>query len=227
MLLGVGVAYLQGLDVRLPKFWFFSKLPLDSLGEDGEVEVDKKRKRADVDDVFQQLPEFGVVEGLVAQLCERNTDHRYVGSREVGRKFLGRVVDEVAAGQEFPVILEQGLAVDRDHHIVAAPPAEITVFADPDFVPGGQALDVRGEDILRADRHAQPEDGLGKKVVGAGRTGAVDVGKADDEVVDPFYLVHFISLLPPAICRCISSFPRRRSGSVRRRGRSAGRHSHL
>ena len=120
---------------------------------------------------------------------------------KVGGQFLGRVVDEVAAGQEFPVILQQGLAVDGDHQVVAAPPAEIAVFADPNLIPGGQALDIGREDVLRADRYPQPKDGLGEKVVGAGRTGAVDVGKADDEVVDPFYLVHFFSHPPLANCR--------------------------
>src|SRR6202043_1102173 len=51
------------------------------------------------------------------------------------------------------------------------------------LVPGRQALDVRGENVARRNRHAHAQDGAGKQLVGARRTRAVDVGEADDEAV--------------------------------------------
>src|SRR5262245_41587925 len=56
-------------------------------------------------------------------------------------------------------------------------------LSDAHLVPGRQALDVGGEDVARGNRHAVAQDRACEQLVGAGRTRAVDVGEADDEVV--------------------------------------------
>jgi xanthine dehydrogenase YagS FAD-binding subunit len=63
-------------------------------------------------------------------------------------------------------------------------PALVARLADPDLVPGRQALDVGRKDVARADRHAHAQDRLGEQLVGRGRAGAVDVGELDHEIVD-------------------------------------------
>src|SRR5690606_29458492 len=79
-----------------------------------------------------------------------------------------------------------GLRVHRHHEIDAAPPPEIAALVDAHFVPGRQALDVRGEDVARRHRHAHAQDRTGEELVGAGRARAVDVRELDDEIVDRF-----------------------------------------
>ena len=46
----------------------------------------------------------------------------------------------------------------------AAPP-EMAGFRDAHLVPGRQPLDVRGEDVARADRHAHAQDRLGEQFI--------------------------------------------------------------
>ena len=87
-------------------------------------------------------------------------------------------------------VLAEGRGVHRDHDVHPAAPAEVPRLAHPHLVPGGQPLDVRGEDVAGADRHPHPEHRLREQVVRARRARAVDVGELDDEVVDGADLRH-------------------------------------
>jgi hypothetical protein len=93
------------------------------------------------------------------------------------------VVEQVAAGLQARDVLGVGLGVHGHHDVDALAPAEVAVFVDPHLEPGGQALDVRRKDVAGGHRNAHAEQRLGEHAVGAGRTGAVDVGETDDEIV--------------------------------------------
>ena len=84
---------------------------------------------------------------------------------------------------------EDTMALVKGHIDPAAPP-QVAVLVHPDLVPGRQPLNVGGEDILRTDRHPHTENRLGKQVVGAGRAGTVDIGKADDKIINTFQQLH-------------------------------------
>jgi hypothetical protein len=106
------------------------------------------------------------------------------------RQRLGVVVEEVAAGVDLLHVGVPGLRVHRHHHVDAAAAAEVALLRHAHLVPGGQALDVRREDVARADRDAHAQEGLGEELVGRRRARAVDVGELDDEVVDRFDPLH-------------------------------------
>src|SRR6185503_13127912 len=96
----------------------------------------------------------------------------------------GRIVEQIAAGFDRGDVLVPGLRVHRHHHVDAATAgAQMAGFGHPHLVPGRKPLDVGGEDVARRDRHAVTQDRAREQLVGAGRTRAVDVGEADDEVV--------------------------------------------
>src|SRR6185312_1903061 len=100
------------------------------------------------------------------------------------RHRLGRVVEQVAARLDLLDVLRPGLRVHRHHQVDAATPAEITLLGDADLVPRWQALDVRREDVARADGDAHAQDRPGEQLVGRGRSRTVDVRELDDEVVN-------------------------------------------
>ena len=118
-----------------------------------------------------------------ADFGERHADHRHVVAQERRRDRPRRIVEEIAAQLDRRDVLSEGLRVHRHDNVGAASGAEPALLADADLVPGRQALDVRGKDVARGDRHAHAHDRPGEEQVGARRAGAVDVGEPDDEVV--------------------------------------------
>ncbi len=190
MVAGVVVTDLKGQQIRLRQFRLFRELAGNRGGQDREIDIEEKGERSDIDDVFQELAQARVGEGGVAQFGQRDADDDNIFTAAGLRQVFGRIKEKIAAGQDLVVILHQGLAVDGHGEIRAAASSDITLVVDPDLIPGRQALDIRGKDIFRTDRYPHAVDGQGKEVVGAGRTGAVDIGKADDEIVDAFYPVH-------------------------------------
>ncbi len=101
----------------------------------------------------------------------------------------GRVVEQNAARRDLLQVARIRLRVHGDHDVDGARTREIAVLADADLVPRRQSLDVRREEILAADGHAHPKDGLHQQRVGARRAGAVDVRDLEDEVVYPAFLL--------------------------------------
>ena len=163
-------------------------LALELLGDElldlGRVDAEKLGERADIDDVLEELALARVGVARVADRGQRHAEDGDVVAELRLRHRPRRIVEEVAARLDLGDVLVPGLRVHRDHQVDAAAPAEMPGLRDPHLVPGRQALDVRGEDVARGDRHAHAEDRAGEEPVGARRARAVDVGELDDEVVD-------------------------------------------
>jgi len=180
----------QRLDVRLQQRFLALVLlreqPLDFAG----IDLEQRRERADIDDVLEQLPLARIGVGRVADLGERHADHVDVVAELRFRQGLGAVVEQIAAGFDFLQIRVPGLRVHRDHQVHAAAPALVAGFIDADLVPRRQALDVRRKDVARGNRHAHAQDRPREKLVGGGRTRAVDVGELDYKIVDGLKLLH-------------------------------------
>ena len=87
----------------------------------------------------------------------------------------GGIVEQVAALANLGDVLRVGLRVHRDHQVVIERARCIAVFIDANLVPGGQALNIRGEKILAGDRNAHAENRLHQQAVGAGGSGAIYV----------------------------------------------------
>ncbi len=154
------------------------------------IHLHQHRQRAQHHDVLEQRALARVFVGGVADRGDRHADDVDVVTKCARRQRPGAVVEQIAAGLDLEQIVVPGLRVHRHHHVDAAAPAEPALLADANLIPGGQALDVAGEDVARAHRHAHAQDGLGEQLVGRGRTRTVDVGELDDEVVDGFDALH-------------------------------------
>ncbi len=180
-------AHVERLDVGLDQLVLALELLADQHLDHLDVDVEQRRQGADIDDVLEQLALARVRVFAVADLGQRHADEIDVVAEPRARQGLGGIVEEVAAGLDLGHILVPGLRVHGDRHVDAAACAQMARLGDPHLVPGWQALDVRGEDVARRDRHAHAQDRLGEELVGARRAGAVDVGELDDEVVGSFY----------------------------------------
>ena len=194
MLLDVITPQMQGLDIRFEQ----TLLALVLLGKQGfenlRIEVEQHRQGADVDDVLEQLPVARIGVSGIGDFCQRYTDHLHIFTETRGQHRPGAVIEQIAAGLDLGQIGSPGLRVHRHHHVDAAAPAVIALFADARFVPGRHALDIAREDISGADRHAHAHHGLGEQLVGRGRPRAIDVGKLYDEIVDCFDAFHTVSV---------------------------------
>ena len=58
------------------------------------------------------------------------------------------------------------LRVYGDHQVNAFAAAEMALFADTNFVPGRQTLNIGWKNILRRDRDPHPKNGLGEQGIG-------------------------------------------------------------
>src|SRR6185312_14056867 len=105
------------------------------------------------------------------------------------------VIEQVPARIDRGDVLVPGLGVHRHHQVDAAAPAQPAATGNAHLIPGGQALNVGGEDVAGRNRHAHPQDGTGEHLVGRRRAGTVDVGEFHDEVVGGTHLRHAYSVL--------------------------------
>ena len=222
VLLGVGMAHAHGLDIGIQKLLLGAILFRDQLLDHGKVDIENRRQRADIDDVLEQLPLPRVVVGAVADFRQRHADDVHVGTEFRFRQGLGGIVEQVTAGIDGGDVLVPGLRIHRDHQIAAAAPADPALGRNAHLEPGGQALDVRRKDVARRDGHAHAQDGTREQFVGRRRARTVHVGEFDDEIVGGLDRLRHGSR-PWPYRRGISACPRRRSGSVPRTSRNAGK----
>ena len=225
-----------GISLSLPlNCWPISALDLL------RVNAEKLGEGAEVDDVLEELTLARILVASVRDRRQRHADDSDVAAKARRRHRARRIVEEVSARVDLGDILRPGLRVHRDHQVDAAAPADMPGLRNAHLVPGRQALDVRGENVARGDRHAHAQNGAREQPVRRCRSGAVDVREFHHEVVDAtrarhrdgrHWRVHRRDPLisstrsgpPRASCRAgISACPTRRSDSARRKDRSAGR----
>ncbi len=177
-------AHVQRLEVRWDQAFLGRERLADQGLEDLDLHPQQVGERADIDDVLEQLPLPGVPVSGVGYRRKRYSQNIDILAELVRRQGLGGVIEQIAARLDGGDVRIPGLGVHGHHQVDAAAPAEVPRLADPHLKPGGQALDVGGEDVPGGDRHAHADHRLGEHAVGAGRAGAVDVGELDHEVVD-------------------------------------------
>ena len=182
----IGAPELQRVQVGLQERFLALVLLADQLGDHQRVDAEQRRERPDVDDVLEELALARVGVRLVADLGQRQPDDVDVVAELGLRQRLGVVVEKIAARVDLLHVGVPGLRVHRHHEIDAAAATEPARLRDAHLVPGGQALDVRGEYVARADRNAHPQDSFGEELVRRGRARAVHVRELDDEGVDRF-----------------------------------------
>ncbi len=158
-------------------------LLVEQSGDDVHVDVEQRAQRPGVGDVLHEHAFARLAEVVVAELRERDADEVDVVADQGRIERPGGVVQEIAALAHFANVARVGLRVHRDHQVVIERARGVAVFVDADLVPGGQALDVGREQVFAGDGNAHAEDGLHDEAVGAGRSGSVDVGQFDGEIV--------------------------------------------
>src|SRR5690606_17631119 len=80
-------------------------------------------------------------------------------------------------------VLRRRLRIHGDHDVGVGAARGPAVLVGPDGEPGGQALNVRGENILSAHGHAHLKEGAHQDQVGRLAAGAVGGGHGDDTVI--------------------------------------------
>ena len=157
------------MDVRLQKLFLAAILVADHACDEVRVHVQQCRQRANIHDVLEQLALTRIRVGGVADFRQWHSDDGDVIAELRPRHRLGRVIEQVAPRLELLHIRVPRLRIHGHHEVDAAATPQVTPFRNPDLVPRGQALDVRREDVARADRHAVANDGFRKRLVGRGR----------------------------------------------------------
>ena len=190
------ITQLQRVHIGNNQLLFATKLIGDNTRQDVKFDIKQRGQSAHIDDIPKQLAlaRVGVLAGT--DVGQRHTDDVNVIAHHAQVHRLARVIEEVTTGLYLADIFRHALRVNADHDIHTAAATQVTLVADPHFKPGRQPLNVRGEDVFRADRQPHAEQGLGKHVVGAGRTGTVDVCEFDNEIVDCLNSIHCSALLP-------------------------------
>src|SRR6185437_14150974 len=139
------------------------------------------RNHAHVHHILDQFAQLGLRADGRSDLVERHriADHVVAILLEVQVFFVN---GHATRGQRQNVFLGS-LRVERDQYFGVALPGDVTVLAGADGVPGRQAGDVGREEVFAADRHTHAEDALQQDAVCRLRTGTVDSGYIDAEVV--------------------------------------------
>ena len=88
-----------------------------------------------IDNIFQELPEARVFNLTVAEFGQGNINDGNIGAGEIVLQGSGGVKQKIAAGQDFVIVLTQGLAVDGHDQIGPASPSQIPVFIDTNLIP--------------------------------------------------------------------------------------------
>ena len=181
---GVVVADAQRAQIGRDQTW---SLPLNcsaiSFSTTRDFDVEQRRERADIDDVLEQLALARLGIFARADVGQRHAeDDDVVAQLRRGDRPRG-IVEEIAARLDRGDVRSKVCGFIAT--IISVPPRAPRWPSpdDADFVPGRQALDVRGEDVARRDRHAHAQNRSREQEIGARRAGAVDVREADDEVV--------------------------------------------
>ena len=174
---------LQRLDIGQDQLFLALELVRHQVGQDPEIHVQQGRQRTHVDHVLEQLALPGIAVVLVAYAGQRQAYEGDVAALQAQVQGLGIVIDEIAPRLHFANILGHALGIDREADVHAATPSQVALLADAHLVPGGQALDIGGKNILGTDGQAHAKKRLGEQVVGTGRTRAVHIGELDHKVI--------------------------------------------
>ncbi len=177
-------AELDGLHVAVDELRLLGVRLCQQFANALQVQVEQRDQYARVADVLHQDAGAHPVEILIAHPGERHAQNGDVFTLQQGGARPGRVEDEVAARGDFLHILRIGFGIHRHHDVDAAGARNIRIARHPDFVPGGEALDVGREVVLPHHGNAASENRLHQQGVGARRAGAVHRGDLDDEIVD-------------------------------------------
>jgi hypothetical protein len=161
----VVAAEMQRLPVRVEQFFLALVLLAEQRLDDAGVDLEQRGQRAEIHDVLEQLPLPRIGPCAIGDLGQRHADRPDVVAELRFRERLRRVVKEVTAGLDLPEVGVPGLRIHRDHEIDAAAAAEMAFLVDAYFVPGRQALNVRREDVARADGHAHAQDRFREELV--------------------------------------------------------------
>ena len=177
-------AQLQSLHIRFPHALFLAVLLFQKLRHHVGINIEQLNQSPRSGDVLHQNPLARFLEVLVAEAGQRHANERDIITVQVVIQRPARIVQHVAAGPNFLDVPRIRLRVHRHHQVVIESPCRVPFRVHADLVPGGKALNIRGEQVLAGHGHAHPEDGLHDEAVGAGGPCSVDVRQFDCKIVD-------------------------------------------
>ena len=170
--------------VELDRFGFAVKIPVEGIFDLGHFDVEQEGGHADVDHIgdvaLQVVGHIGGFDqgfdrhGVVLDIFAVIGDWKAV------------VVEDNSAGHDAFHIFGHGGAVHADHNFDAFSAGEEAIFAEADVVPGGQPLDIAGEEVFAGHGDAHFVEGADQQVVAGLAAGAIGGRHVEIEVVvDP------------------------------------------
>ncbi len=178
----VVVARLGGVDVEVGGLDLAAELLANGLLHLRRIEAEQAGDDADVDHVLDQLAQLGFRTDGGHQLVERNRIEGQVVAE--GAQVEGLVIEHGGAGGKGHHVFGGSLGVHRHQEINFLLAGDVTLLAGANGVPGGQAGDVGGEQVLAGNGHAHLENGAQQDGVGGLRAGTVHRGHLQGKVVD-------------------------------------------
>ena len=182
VLLGVRVARGERGLVERHGLGLLAELPVQGLLHLGHLDPEQLRQDAVVDHVAHEAAQLGVRADRLDELVERHRVEHQVRAHLVELERL--VVHDRRARIERQGVFAGRLGVHRHEQVDFLLAADVAVPVRPDGVPGGQAGDVRREEVLPRHRDAHLEQRANEHEVGRLAPRAVDGGHLDAEVVD-------------------------------------------
>jgi hypothetical protein len=158
------------------------------------IQVDPKdlSDHADVDHVADQIPEVGGNARVAAhKLFYRHRIGCNVGACD---RLLDVVrIEESAAGQHRSEVAGKRSGIDRNDDLLLIAPRQVAILAHSDGVPGGQALDIGGEEVLPGNGNAHLEQSAQDGGVGGLAARAINGTNGYRKIVNNF--IQFIYLV--------------------------------
>src|SRR6185437_4702134 len=183
MIVNILYAKLQRLYVWRNEFFFAVKLLNEQLLQHFKLDAEQGRQSPHINNIFKQLPLARISKFAEAYFHQGHTYIIHVFTYQFGVQRLGAVIQKVTAAFNRTHVVWHALRVYGNHKVNAFAPAEVAFFAYTNFVPGRQALYVRRENIFWGNRDTHPENCLGKKIIGACRTGTINICKTYYKII--------------------------------------------
>lgn len=147
------------------------------------IDIEQGNQGARAGNILHQNALTRALEIFVAKPCQGHADERDIVAEQIRIEWPRGVVNQVTTGADLGHVARIRLRVHRNHQVILRRTRGVSVFVDTDFIPRGQPLNIRREQILAGDGHAHPEDRLHDQAIGAGGPGPVYIGQLDGKVV--------------------------------------------
>ena len=182
ILLGVIHAGADRVPVERQRLGLAAELLVQGFFGLRQIDVEQVRQDAHVDHVAHQAPQPRVGADRSYQLVKRHGIKRQVGAKRFQIQWL--VVDHSRGGLKIHHVFPRRLRVHRHQKVDLLLAGNVAVVVGADGVPGGQARNIRRENVLAGNGNSHLKDRPQQDGIGGLAPGAVHRRHLDAHVID-------------------------------------------